>query len=530
MSLTNLRQFFMLSLLALFFTNCEVLKKIETIPGVAVKKTEKIEDNGLIDVTIFHLNDVYEITPIAGGKVGGLARVATLRKQLIKENPNTLTIMAGDFFNPSVTGTLSYEGKKIRGAQMIETMNTAGFDVAVFGNHEFDLDYTDFQERINESKFQYISGNCKWQKGDSTIAFVKKTNNTQQALPDTYTWNVKDADGTTAKIGFFSVTVASNPKPYVHYDDWMESAKSSVEKLIPVTDCVLSITHLNKEDDRRLAAMFPTLPLIMGGHDHENMIERIGNVTLTKADANAKTAYIHRIQYNKLSKVMTVKSQLIDINDSIAADTLTDAVVNKWTLITRNSLKLQGIEPELAIATLKTPLDGTSAGIGNEQNNLGGVICKALLKAAKQPADAAFFNGGAVRIDDFLAGTVTQYDIVRVLPFGGNVIEVDMKGSLIRQVLEAGLKNQGTGGYLQWGNIQYQKETNIFLINNQLLMPDKTYHIVTTEFLLSGLETGLSFFKANNPGIVKIDAPKKDNMMDIRRDIRLLLIDYIKGL
>jgi 2',3'-cyclic-nucleotide 2'-phosphodiesterase (5'-nucleotidase family) len=520
MTLTNIRQIFIFCLLSLLFSHCHLLKKVE-----------KVEDDGLIDVTILHLNDVYEIAPLSGGKVGGLARVATIRKQLMKENPNTLTIMAGDFFNPSVTGTLTHQGKKIRGAQMIDAMNAVGFDVAVFGNHEFDLEYPDFQARINESKFQYISGNCKWQKGDLPTPFIKTTNDTlQQVIPASYIWQVKDADGTMAKIGFFSVTLPSNPKPYVHYDDWMESAQSAVEQLIPVTDCVLGITHLEKADDRRLLAMLPVVPLIMGGHDHDNMIERIGNATLAKADANAKTAYIHRIQYNKLSKIATIKSQLIDIDETIASDSLTAEVVDKWTLITRRSLKAQGIDPEMEITRLKTPLNGTSASVRKEQNDLGKTLCNALLKAAKQPADAAFFNGGSIRIDDFLPKSVTQYDIVRVLPFGGQVVEVDMKGSLLRQVLEAGIKNKGTGGYLQWANITYNEKNNAFFIQNQPLIPDKNYHIITSDFLMTGLETGLSFLKPDNAGILKIDIPKKDDVTDIRRDIRLLLIDYMKGL
>ena len=47
-------------------------------------------------VTILHFNDVYEITPVEGGRSGGLARVATLRRRLLAENPNTFTLLAGD--------------------------------------------------------------------------------------------------------------------------------------------------------------------------------------------------------------------------------------------------------------------------------------------------------------------------------------------------------------------------------------------------------------------------------------------------
>jgi len=39
-----------------------------------------------IRFTLLQLNDLYEITPINGGKEGGLARVATLRNQLARQN------------------------------------------------------------------------------------------------------------------------------------------------------------------------------------------------------------------------------------------------------------------------------------------------------------------------------------------------------------------------------------------------------------------------------------------------------------
>lgn len=62
------------------------------------------------------MNDVYEITPLENGKVGGMARVAQLRNQLKQKNKNTFTILAGDFLSPSVLGTVKNEGKRIAGA------------------------------------------------------------------------------------------------------------------------------------------------------------------------------------------------------------------------------------------------------------------------------------------------------------------------------------------------------------------------------------------------------------------------------
>jgi len=54
--------------------------------------------------TFLQMNDVYELIPLGGGKKGGLARVATIRRLLLQENPNTITILSGDVVSPSALG------------------------------------------------------------------------------------------------------------------------------------------------------------------------------------------------------------------------------------------------------------------------------------------------------------------------------------------------------------------------------------------------------------------------------------------
>ena len=49
-----------------------------------------------VPFTILHINDLYEITPVAGGKEGGLARLATLKKNLKRENRRTYMFIAGE--------------------------------------------------------------------------------------------------------------------------------------------------------------------------------------------------------------------------------------------------------------------------------------------------------------------------------------------------------------------------------------------------------------------------------------------------
>ena len=119
-----------------------------TVSSCSTTRVAK-RDNGKIDVVFVQINDVYEIAPVAGGKEGGMARVATVKKEYLRKNPNTFLIMAGDFVSPSVYNSLQYLGQRIRGKQMVEVMTVAGTNLAVFGNHEFDITESELQDRIN---------------------------------------------------------------------------------------------------------------------------------------------------------------------------------------------------------------------------------------------------------------------------------------------------------------------------------------------------------------------------------------------
>ena len=130
-------------------------------------------DDDKISFTLLQLNDVYEISSIQGGNFGGMARVETIHKELIKENENTMLVMAGDFLNPSLLGGMKLNGEKIRGKQMIEVMNAMNFDVVAFGNHEFDIPKKDLQNRINESIFPWISSNIFLKKLDTIKRFYQ---------------------------------------------------------------------------------------------------------------------------------------------------------------------------------------------------------------------------------------------------------------------------------------------------------------------------------------------------------------------
>lgn len=479
------------------------------------------KDDNKIAFTILQLNDVYEIAPIQGGEFGGLARVQTVHKDLLKENSNTMLLMAGDFLNPSLIGTLKLDGQRIRGKQMIDVMNAMNFDLVTFGNHEFDLSQKDLQKRLNESNFPWVSANVKLINEQETTPFYKIINNSKEYIPETYIKEFTDEDGTKIKIGFVSVCIPSNPKAYVKYENMFDKVRESYANLKDSVDVVFGLTHVKIVNDKRISKLLPEIPLIMGGHEHTNMRIETENGIITKGDANAKTVYIHRVEYDKITEKVNIKSELKEINVSIKEDEKVAKVVSKWQTILEKEIKEVLKNPNEIIYKTKIPLDGRDTPIRSEQTNLGKIITTSMSYAFNDKVDCALVNGGSIRIDDQLIGDITPVDIFRVLPFGGAIVKVEIKGRLLKRVLDYGELASGTGAYLHRYNVK-RVEGNWF-INNKKLDLTKMYTVAFSDYLLKGFD--IPFLSNENNEVFSVYHPKED---EVAYDIRKAVVDYLK--
>ena len=479
------------------------------------------KNDGVINFTFLQLNDVYEIAPIQGGAFGGMARVETVHKDLLKENKNTMLFMAGDFLNPSLIGTLKVGGERVKGKQMVEVMNAMNFDLVAFGNHEFDVSKDDLQKRLNESNFPWISANVKLKTKDTVSSFYKERKGQQQPVNKTFVKEFTDADGTKIKIGFISVCIPSTPKDHVEYGSMFAEAKASYADLKDRVDLVFGLTHVKLANDKKIAKLLPNLPLIMGGHEHENSINFVGDVQISKADANAKTVFVHRISYDKKTKKTLVTSELKEINIAIKEDEKVAAIVTKWQDILNAKLKDIIKNPAEVVYTANIPLDGRDAAIRSIQTNLGSVITKAMSFGFNDALDAALVNGGSIRIDDQLSDAITAVDIFRVLPYGGAVLKVDITGRLLKRVLQYGKLAKGTGAYLQRYNATVVDKA--WYIKGKSLNEAKTYTVAFSDYLLKGFD--IPFLSDKSAGVLKIYKPSEK---ELSADIRKVVIAYLK--
>ena len=480
------------------------------------------KDDHKISFTFLQVNDVYEIAPIQGGKYGGIARLETVHQELLNENANTMLVMAGDFLNPSLLGTMKHEGERIRGRQMIEVMNAMDFEVAAFGNHEFDLQPNDLQKRLNESNFPWISANVFYKKGDSLTPFYQKKNGIKKEIKGSYIKEISDADGTKIKIGIISVCIPSNPKDFVKYTDMYSEIEEEYNAIKNKVDLVFGLTHVKIEEDRKIAALLPNIPLIMGGHEHTFKDEKVGEVHINKADANAKTTYIHRIEFDTKTKEISIKSELKEITDEIKEEATVNTIVNKWQTILNNQISQVVDDPYEVIYHTKIPLEARDTPIRSVQTNMGNIIAKSMMEAYKNEVDCAIVNGGSIRIDDVLTGDISSIDIFRVLPYGGGVFKVKMDGSLLLQVLEYGEKASGSGPYLQRAGITY--ENGQWLVNQKKIQTNKTYSVATSDYLMRGLD--IPFLDDKNPKVLSVTFPTSNKKAS---DIRKAVIEYLKA-
>tara|TARA_R110002073_G_scaffold128999_6_gene275273 strand:- start:38140 stop:39645 length:1506 start_codon:yes stop_codon:yes gene_type:complete len=481
------------------------------------------KDDGKISFTLLQVNDVYEIAAIQDGKYGGMARLETVRQELLKEDKNTMLVIAGDFLNPSLLGTMRHEGTRISGKQMVEIMNAMNFEVAAFGNHEFDVKEHELKARLNESNFPWISANVFNKKGDTILPFYQKIGDKVIPITGSHIKEISDADGTRIKIGFISVCIPSNPKDFVNYTDMYESVQKEYDRIKDQADVVIGLTHVKIAQDEKIAELLPNVPLIMGGHEHTNKDVKAGNVIIRKADANAKSAYIHKIDFDRKSNTTKISSQLKEIDTTVAYNPTVKTLVDKWQQIMNDQISQIVENPYEVIYHTDVPLDGRDTPIRSVQTNLGEIITKSMSFSYDDKVDCAIVNGGSIRIDDELVGNINSVDIFRVLPYGGGVLKVEMKGSLLAKVLEYGEKAAGTGAYLQKYNIDFKHQR--CWIDDQPIDINRNYTIAVSDFLMKGLD--IPFLTGKNPDVISVYKPKVN---ELPFDIRKAVIEYLKGL
>ncbi|MGI8668441.1 MAG: bifunctional metallophosphatase/5'-nucleotidase [Aridibacter sp.] len=445
---------------------------------------QETNPNAPIKVTFLHVNDVYQFTPVDGGKSGGLARLLTLKKEALKENPNTIFTFGGDTISPSV------ESRTYKGQQMIDAWNAVGIDYAVFGNHEFDFKLPDLLKRLDESKFTWLGANVVY--ADSGKIFA-----------NTPPFVIREIDG--VKLAIFGLLLpeakeTSSMDDSLKVADYCLTANLIVSRLRAVekVDAVVAITHMFMAEDKELAKC-ADIDLILGGHEHTLLQSASNGTPIFKMTSDARELGKFTLNFDRTTKkLLSLDWEIIPVTDEIPEAPEFAPVVAKY----------KGLLEELAEPVGRTAvvLDAGSESNRPQETNVGAFISDAFRNATD--AAIGFLNGGSIRADiTYNPGILTKRAVLSILPFNNNIIKVEITGKTLREILEHGVarsaEDNEPGRFPQVSGLTFKFDASRpagsrvteILVGGKPLDANKKYTLATSEFLVANGGDGYTMFK-----------------------------------
>lgn len=456
------------------------------------------QSTGTVRVTILHLNDTYQFTPADGGERGGLARVMTLKKNALEENPNTIMTLGGDTLSPSV------ETRTYKGAQMIDAWNAVGLDYSALGNHEFDLRTPDLLARMKESKFTWLNANVIDTK-------------TGKLFADTPAFVIRSIGG--VRIGLIGLLLpetkeTSSMEAHLKVADFCSTARRLVPRMRRAgATVIIGITHLFMAQDKKLARC-AGFDLILGGHEHTLLQSSANGTPIFKMWADAREVgkfdlFVDR----RTGKLESIDWQIIPVTDAIPDAPEFAPVFAKY----------KDLLDKLAVNVGATgvELDALSQSVRTKETNIGNFIADAYRKAAD--ADVALVNGGSIRADlTYSPGPLTMRDVLSMLPFNNPIVKVEVTGKLLADILEHSVarsaEDKEPGRFPQVSGISFKFDTgklpgqrvSDIMVGGKPLDENRAYTIATSDFLVSRGGDGYTMFK-NAKVLIPADKAPKDS-------------------
>ncbi|WP_210505721.1 bifunctional UDP-sugar hydrolase/5'-nucleotidase [Naasia sp. SYSU D00057] len=468
-----------------------------SVPAAATAAPKKSEPKPDFTLTILHANDLESsllpVTGTDGSTYGGVDRFVELLQQqrtaATTGKPGAgqagkrgvITISAGDNFLPGPQlaasddsdSSVSYDAAAFA---------AAGFDVSIFGNHDFDQtpDFlADYLSDLGDAT-TFVSGNLGFESEPGLLAQVE-----DGTIVTTHVEKIKGE-----KVGIIGLTTPELPlltssRGVTVDPDLAAIANAQAAAYADAgVDKVILVSHLQDIDNEvALAAQLSGVDVIVGGGGHEllasagdplvaNGVTPYGAYPLTPTDAdgdvvpvvttNALYTYVGRLVVNfddkgELLSVDDAQSRPVPVvaqgADAVEPDAAVNAEVVQPVQAYVDSLARQ------VIATSEVPLNGIRNDVRSRETNLGNLATDALLAAGQREAAAAgvtapvvaLQNGGGIRNASVLpVGPITALDTYTVLPFANFVgVAPAMPVETFIAGVEHGLSAAVTGGVLQ---------------------------------------------------------------------------------
>ncbi len=439
--------------------------------------------------TILFFNDFhahlepFEV-PGVEGEVGGLARLAGLADEVRAENDAadvpTFLLIAGDVLQGTPYSTV------YRGEAEFSCLNEMAVSAMCLGNHEFDYGQDNLRHLIALANFPIISANVTVTGTAGDGAFT-----------DGVAW-LAAGDEKILVIGLATpetpITTAPRNVFGLDFADPAATAKAVIAEYGGEADVIVALTHLGFENDLALARAVPALDIVVGGHTHTEVDKPAVVGKALVCSAYEYGIYLGRmdLEIGDDGGVKMTGYKLMPVTAAAPDDEAVTAVLSRYKMAL--SEKLDDV-----VGSVDTVLSGKS--VCEAETNFGDFVADVVREATG--AAVALVNGGGVRAD-LGPGEITLGDVLTALPFGNEVVVLDVPGATLREALELCAREKvGEGGFLQVSGCKYAigagGELARATVAGESLDDGATYKVAMPDFLADGGD-GYAMFVGLEPG------------------------------
>ncbi len=491
-----------------------------TVFGCTVKQEQPDLVGQDIRLTFIHTSDIhsrlfpYNFVPntfdrgygLTKPPYGGIARIATIAKNIRASSNRSLWLDTGDCFQGAPVFNL------FKGEAEMRALSLAGMDGAVLGNHEFDLGAKNLFEKIdNWATFPLLAGNYAWDNPPPGAV-----NSDGRSLRDVIApYAIYDVQG--LKVGVIGMgntsTITSiyeggnslGFRPLADgpaLDGWVRLLRPQVDVIVVVSHLGLDededLTAAQVEDDPNASFSKDTLKgvdVILGGHLHivTNPPKIIPNDEDADGDGKPdgyQTVLVHSGAFAKfvgrLDMVVHVGANNGDpaqrsrvtsfsyINIPVQSDVPEDAEITSmmwpYSVKLNQEIDLNGVfayinssstgtsdcNPDLSCQNADDVCNPTTKKCGVRQkvsrNDLGGgdsqlgnLVARSMQVQQGVEAELAITNSLGIRAD-FEYGPLTIEQMFNVFPFENSITVIYLSGQEIKDTLDYIAQRSATRG------------------------------------------------------------------------------------
>ena len=466
-------------------------------------------------IVILHTNDVH-------GGIDGYASVAALKDAYEAAGAQVLLMDAGDFIQGSTSVNVS------QGANAVELMNMAGYDVATTGNHEFDYGYANLKTLMEQAEFPILAANAFTAEGELAM---DEANHTFQL-----------GDVTVGVFGLATPETATKAHPaklegvtFLAEDELFNCAQEQVDELTAEgCDYIICLGHLGIDAESTGNRSIDLLENVTGidvfidGHSHSEQSDiaevtdgtgMVGDTSLTSTGTKLENIGVVDIAADGTIDATTIPMEDVTATEGFTPD---QAIVDRVAEINAQIEEEMGV----VIGTSEVNLNGVKEEVRAGETNLGDLVTDAMLWQAgldNEAVDAAITNGGGIRAS-ISAGDITKQFVNDVLPFGNTLYVIELTGAELLEALEAStfVTPEPEGGFPQVAGMEFVVNTgadfdagelypgttfhepnsinrvSILTVGGDAFDVNATYTIVTNDFMAAGGDTYYAFSAAGS--------------------------------